>query len=73
MASELEQYVAKSYMKDLENVGSFELKGTDEDIMTALDMMARINQQRITFGVSSTFQKLKDLKQKAAQPKKLFR
>ena len=60
-------------MKDLENVGSFELKGTDEDIMTALDMMARINQQRISLGVSSTFQKLKDLKQQAAQPKKLFR
>jgi hypothetical protein len=67
MSNELEQYVARSYMKDLESAGSFELKGTDEDIMTALDMMARINQQRISLGVSGTLQKLNGLKQKTTQ------
>lgn len=67
VSNELEQYVAKSYMKDLESAGSFELKGTDEDIMTALDMMARINQQRISMSVSGTMQKLKGLKDQASR------
>jgi hypothetical protein len=71
MSNELEQYVAKSYMKALEEVGSIELKGSDEDIMGALDMMAKVNQQRLGNGVTQYIKQLQlsHLTKKAQAPK----
>lgn len=58
--NQLEQYVAKRYLKDLEDAGGIELKGSEDDIVGALSMMAHANQMQMRPNLKQQYRQLQD-------------
>ena len=58
--NQLEQYVAKRYLKDLEEAGGIELKGSEEDIVGALSMMAHLNQTQMRPNLKQQYRELQN-------------